>query len=127
MTANRPWTKEPWEVDPSITMPLAVITVKEGLGIAILEPSTLPPSASTEAKANAHLIAQAPTMYEALEAIIVTAEIAINVTPTGPLREKMTQKVINARATLAAANPPKVTVRPRWDPDANPDREVEDE
>lgn len=59
----------------------------------------------SEPKANAHLIAAAPELYEALENVlsdIVDYERANNLSPA-PGREDCWQSVTNARAALAKA------------------------
>ena len=64
------FTPGPWIIDPDETLPLAVIVDDEN-GTGIAEISVKPRrEASAEVVANANLIAAAPELYAALDAIV---------------------------------------------------------
>ncbi len=95
---TRAWTPGPWEVNP-VTAQVDGITNGEPLAICqLLWPTDERSEAETEA--NAHLIAAAPELYEALKAFLEDERFQVGVGGNPIAVERM---IANARTVLAKA------------------------
>lgn len=108
MANDRPWTPRPWEVEPMLASDGdAVVTANKGLtAVCNIYDHYLDKTA--QVLPNAHLIAQAPAMYDELEELVeyleaLLAEVYKDVDSS--THKYLKGLVTKTKATLAAANP----------------------